>query len=98
LRTAERERERERQKDSGFSPDCDAPSMLTSKTKPSAEVRPSAAQNGGSVSPPTKIHHKTSTRTASRITWGFRGQFHIKSMFIGSKRKYAGGSVVICTQ
>jgi hypothetical protein len=44
VRITERERERE---DSGISPDYDSHSTLTRTTKPSAAVRPSAAEKGG---------------------------------------------------
>jgi hypothetical protein len=54
VRITEREsaREREREKEFGVYPDFDAHSTLTSTRKPSAAVRPSAAEKGGSgVSP-----------------------------------------------
>jgi hypothetical protein len=68
VRESEKERERER-KGSGVSPDYDTHRALTRTTKPSAAVRPSAAEKGVLGSPPTTIQHNTPTRTTSQAQW-----------------------------
>jgi ABC-type nickel/cobalt efflux system permease component RcnA len=69
-REKERERERERER-SGVSPDYDSRSTLTRTTKPSAAVRPSAAEKGASgVTPDYTTQHAHAHSKPSAVEKG----------------------------
>jgi hypothetical protein len=60
---------RDREKEFGVYPDFDAHSTLTRTRKPSAAVRPSAAEKGGSGYPSKTVHHNAPTQTTSPAQW-----------------------------